>query len=203
MQVTEFVARRRRLQEAIKLIEEDRKDMVRYGDEGRTYAAYAATWAAVLMACDIIKTGWSAADKKAAAGFGLIDGAVAKANQILAKLKLRTIATKDDALKGLNADLAKPAALLHDIRNAKAWLAKAKIEAPPNLGVVIDMCIGMAEDTFLMLQAGQTQQQVGLVNAAALASVDRRLRKLHDDLRRLDDRIGELLREYERRQYIA
>jgi hypothetical protein len=182
----DLAEKRRRLAEASDLIEAAAKDVVGARNEGVTNAGYAAAWAAVLLATDIIKAGISAVDAQAAAAFSGLDKAIGAANRLLPLLRMAPIATMADVLKSVDPNVQGVAGFLIDLREAKALLARARISAPRDLGLVLTLATGMAEDTLLLLQAGQQQQAIASRSGAALAAMATRLRTIRVKLMELD-----------------
>ncbi len=76
---------------------------------------------------------------------------------------------------------------LHELLAKRARLASA----------VIDLATHMAQDTFLMLQAGQQQTRLCNANAAAIQKTAQQIAKLQTQLSRLDTEIQQWLSMYE------
>jgi len=191
--INDLIRQRAKLAAAADCINASMRDIQRFGKEGAEYAGYAACWAAVMMATGIIKTGLSAVDKRAAAGFNLIDNAIAQANKWLGTAKMPTIATKADVMKGVDPNLAGAAGFLRDVREARGYLKKAGAKPPAHLALVLDLATQMSEDTILMLQAGQLQGQVAKNTRTNLAQVGARLHAMNVKISRLDSQVQMLM----------
>ena len=201
--LSELIAKRQRLSEAMRAVKEAAYDVARYRDEALNHVAYAAMWAAVLMATDVVKSGLSAADKRAAFGFSMLDRAIAKANKVLPLLRMAPIATKADALRAVDPNLQGAASFLSEVREARSVLSKARINAPKELDLVLNISLGMAEDTLLLLQAGQQQTLVAQQSAAVSANIRVQLQRMQSAIARLDVAISEFIAQYERNRRIA
>lgn len=191
--INDLIRQRARLAAAADCIAHAMGDIERFGQEGAENAGYAACWAAVMMATGIVKTGLSAVDKRAAAGFAFIDSAIAQANKWLGAAKMRTITTRAELMKGVDPNLAGAAGLLRDVREARNYLKKAGAKPPAHLALVLDLATQMSEDTILMLQAGQLQGQVARNTRANLTQVAARLHVMKTKISRLDSQVQMLL----------
>ena len=169
------------------------RDIQGYGKEGSDAAGYAACWAAVMMATDIVKTGLSAVNKQAAAGFAAIDKGIAQANKYLGAARLHTITTKAEVMKGVDPNLAGAAGFLRDVTEARNFLKKAGAKPPAHLTLILDLATQMSEDTILMLQAGQLQGQVIRNTRSSLAQVAARLHAVRVKIMRLDNQVQMLM----------
>jgi hypothetical protein len=74
-----------------------------YNAEGARYAEIAAMWAASLMVAEISKIGLSAGDRRARVLFQAQDRLLDQANKVLKLFGLKTMVTKDEILKSLDA----------------------------------------------------------------------------------------------------
>lgn len=189
----DLIQKRAALNNAANAIAAAMQDIQSAGREGSEAAGYAACWAAVMMATGIVKTGLTVSNKGAAAGFAAIDGAIANANKVLGALGMRTIATKGEAMKSLDPNLAGAAGFLRDVGEARRILKQAGANPPAHLKLLLDLATQMAEDTLLMLQAGQTQGDVHRNTRAAHHQAAARLHALRTKIMLLDNQISMLL----------
>ena len=191
--INDLIQQRAKLAAAADRVSAAMRDIERFGNEGAEYAGYAACWAAVMMATDIIKTGLSAVDKRASAGFELIDNAITQANRWLAAAKMPTIATKSELMKGVDSNLAGAAGFLRDVREARSYLKKAGAKPPAHLALVLDLATQMSEDMVLMLEAGQLQGRVVKTTRSNVAQVGTRLHAIKVKIARLDSQVQMLI----------
>lgn len=191
--INDLIRQRARLAAAADCIAGTMRDIERFGKEGSEAAGYAACWAAVMMATGIVKTGLSTVNKQAAAGFAVIDNGIAQANKWLGAAKMPTLTTKAELMKGVDPNLAGAAGFLRDVQEARGYLKKAGAKPPAHLALVLDLATQMAEDTILMLQAGQLAAQVTKNTRANLTQVAARLHAMKVKIGRLDSQVQMLI----------
>lgn len=187
---SELVQKRAQLAAAGDAIAAAVRDIQNAGREGADAAGYAACWAAVMMATGIVKTGLTVSNKAAAAGFGAIDSAISNANRVLAALKMPTIATKGDVMKAVDPNLQGAAGFIRSVNEARAFLKKAGVNPPPHVKLMLDLATQMAEDTLLMLQAGQMQADVSRNTQVAMRQAVTRLQAMRHKILLLDGQIA-------------
>jgi hypothetical protein len=195
--INDLIRQRAKLATAADCIAGAMRDIERFGKEGSEAAGYAACWAAVMMATGIVKTGLSAVNKQAAAGFALIDNGIAQANKWLGAAKMPTITTKSELMKGVDPNLAGAAGFLRDVQQARGYLKKAGAKPPAHLALVLDLATQMSEDTILMLQAGQLAGQVSKNTRSNLTQVAARLHSMKVKISRLDSQVQMLMAKKE------
>lgn len=200
---SELVQRRARLAAAGDAIAGTLRDIQNAGREGSEAAGIAACWAAVMMATGIVKTGLSISNKTAAAGFGAIDSAISSANRVLTELQMPTIATKGDVMKAVDPNLQGAAGFIRSVNEARAFLKKAGANPPPHVKLMLDLATQMAEDTLLMLQAGQTQAVVNRNTQLAMRQVVTRLQAMRQKILLLDGQIAWLLSQHDLYKHTA
>lgn len=184
-----LMQQRARLQLCADQIRAAIQDIEGFRKEGSDAAGYAAAWAAVMMATGILRTGLSAADRRAGLMFSALDKAVERADRVLKFFGGPQIGKKADLLASLDPNLRQVSTLTKDVREAQAFLRKHKVKPPKHLALVIDLALGMTDDTLLMLQAGELQSQVGQHTGAALNQSLAHLRRVNARLTQLDARI--------------
>jgi hypothetical protein len=153
-------AQRARLMALQRDIESAMRDVDRFSKEGALYAGIAAGWAATLMVCDILKVGLSAMDRRAAVLFKAQDRQISNANKVLKTLGLPTLTSKEELMAGVDPNLQGAIKLTSEIREAQAFLKKQGAKAPKHIALLIDLGTVMADDTVLLIQAGQEQNHV-------------------------------------------
>jgi hypothetical protein len=200
--LSDLMARRERIANAIQVIQSTKADVARISQEGQTAATAAAMWAAVMMVTDILKIGMSASNKQAAAGFATIDALVAKADQLMQLFGARPMTTKADLMRQVDPNLQNAATVVGYVRQARGKIDEAakamKVPRGPATALgqwdlVARIGVEMADDTILILQAGQTQSAVGRSAAAQQAQIDRTLNKLRQQLSAVDAALVQLL----------
>lgn len=158
-----------------------------------------AAWASVLMTVDIIKAGVSAVDPRAAFGFALIDEGIKRANLLLVGLGKQPITTRSDLMKSVDPNLRTVTGMLGDVRTAKKLLAAVRISphlkvgVPKEITLLVDISISMAENTTLLMQAGQSQAHANAHIDSAGRQMRAHLQKVHQSLRSVDAAIAQLL----------
>lgn len=195
---------RERLRSVVEDIRSSIRNLNQIEGEAHRDAAMAAMWAATLMVCDILKIGLAAADKRASLIFSAQDRAVQSANRILKLFGAPTITTKADLMKSVSAELTPAAKATENLRTAMAELKKLKVPTtgqpipvriPKEAGLLVDLGVAMAQDTILLLEAGQLQRQ-------ASANVAQSRVMMRDQLTRVLTRLmlieSEFAREFDR-----
>jgi hypothetical protein len=157
----------------------------------------AAGWAAVLMTMDILKHGVSAADKRAAVAFSVIDKGIEQANKLLIAFDRAPIERKEDALKSLDPGLRKASDFVQQVNQARSLLKGLGLKEKDQLGLTLDIASDMAQDTLLLLNVGVEQQRLGSMNDSAMMAAAHRLSFVQESLRKLDAEIDNVLRRYD------
>lgn len=179
-------AQRGRLQALERDIESAMRDVNRFSQEGALYAGIAAGWAATLMVCDILKIGMSAFDRRAAVLFKAQDRQIGQANKVLKWLGMSTITTKEELMAGVDPNLQGVVKLTADIREAQAFLKDKGVKAPKEMKLLLDLGTAMADDTVLLIQAGQEQNHVRSNADKARSSMRAQLMRIRSRIRDLD-----------------
>lgn len=190
---SELVQRRARLQVCADQIRSALDDMHAYREQGTTYAGYAGAWAAVMMATGILRTGLSTVDKRAALLFSAVDRGIDRADRAISFFTHHHRVTKSDLMASLDPNLRPAATFVKDVRDAQAVLGKVKVNPPKHLKLVLELALGMTEDTLLLLQAGQLQHQVTAHANAALRAGTHRWRNILRTISLLDAQIADVL----------
>jgi hypothetical protein len=184
-------AQRARLMALQRDIESAMRDVDRFSKEGALYAGIAAGWAATLMVCDILKVGLSAMDRRAAVLFKAQDRQISNANKVLKTLGLPTLTSKEELMAGVDPNLQGAIKLTSEIREAQAFLKKQGAKAPKHIALLIDLGTVMADDTVLLIQAGQEQNHVR-------SNAENARNSMRSQLMRIRQRIEALDREFSR-----
>lgn len=184
-------AQRARLMALQRDIESAMRDVDRFSKEGALYAGIAAGWAATLMVCDILKVGLSAMDRRAAVLFKAQDRQISNANKVLKTLGLPTLTRKEELMAGVDPNLQGAIKLTSEIREAQAFLKKQGAKAPKHIALLIDLGTVMADDTVLLIQAGQEQNHVR-------SNAENARNSMRSQLMRIRQRIEALDREFSR-----
>ena len=184
-------AQRARLMALQRDIESAMRDVDRFSKEGALYAGIAAGWAATLMVCDILKVGLSAMDRRAAVLFKAQDRQISNANKVLKTLGLPTLTSKEELMAGVDPNLQGAIKLTSEIREAQAILKKQGAKAPKHIALLIDLGTVMADDTVLLIQAGQEQNHVR-------SNAENARNSMRSQLMRIRQRIEALDREFSR-----
>jgi hypothetical protein len=98
-----------------------------------------------------------------------------------------------DVLRSVDPNHQGVAGFLIELREARALLARAEVTAPRDLDLVLTLATGMAEDTLLLLQAGQQQQAIASRSGGALAAIATRLRTIRQNIMELDMAVSGLM----------
>jgi hypothetical protein len=151
---------RQRLVNLLADIESSIDDVRGYEAEGERYASYALAWASTIMLTDILRIGLSAVDRRAKLLFKAQDDALARASKFLQLLGLGALTTKADLMKAVDPSLGVAPKLTESVRDAQKLLKDAKVQAPKNVTLVLDLGTAICDDTVLMIDAGMTSQQV-------------------------------------------
>jgi hypothetical protein len=144
-----------------------------------------------LMVCDILKVGLSAMDRRAAVLFKAQDRQISNANKVLKTLGLPTLTSKEELMAGVDPNLQGAIKLTSEIREAQAFLKKQGAKAPKHIALLIDLGTVMADDTVLLIQAGQEQNHVR-------SNAENARNSMRSQLMRIRQRIEALDREFSR-----
>jgi hypothetical protein len=194
----ELTMKRARLASIVDLMEQAQNDMNRAKDQGNFNSAMAMSWAAVLLAADLVKRGLSEANKQAALGFTVLDKGFAAADKLLVAFGRAPMAKKADALQSLDPNLRNVNAWVDQVSQVRGWLGKAGLKEDKHLGLVLDIVTDMTQDTLLMLQAGQDQTRNWNNATAAINRANQQIDKVQTSLKRLDAEIAKWLLEFDR-----
>jgi hypothetical protein len=202
-----LISRRTRLRHALLETRQVKEDIARYGAEGAQAALHAALWASIMMVTDILKIGMSAGDKKAAAGFRAIDTLTDKADKLLQSFGSKPMVKKEDLMRQVDPNLQNAAIVMGYIRKTRAVISKAADDAKlpgqaretyKQLDLVAKLGIAMADDTILLMQAGQLQSQSSSAANHAIAAIDRKLSELVRKIAEIDRLIDGLIQRASR-----
>lgn len=207
--LTALQAQRQMVQSVANDIRSSLRDVDRYEGEAINAANMAAVWAATLMVCDIVRIGLSAADKKAALAFSTQDRAIQSANRVLKLFGSGGIATKASLMKSIGPELEGAAKATDTLRKVAGELKKLKVpttngpvpvKIPKEASLLVDLGLAMAEDTILLLQAGNMQRQASVTAAQSRMQMRQNLQKVLNRIMLID---GEITREFERLRRIG
>lgn len=155
-----LATQRRRLGNLMADVERSTQDVMRYEGEGERYASYALAWASAILLTDILRISLSAVDKRAKLLFKKQDQALERASKFLQALGLGALPTKADLMKAVDPSLTVAPKLTQSVRDAQKLLKDAKLQAPKNVTLFLDLGTAICDDTALMIDAGMTSQYV-------------------------------------------
>ena len=188
-----LLAQRHRLRGVAEDVRRVMQDVGRFEAEGAHHANMAAVWAATLMVADILKIGLSAGDRRANVLFKAQDRAIEQANTVLKHLGLRTITTRGELLKTVDPNRRGAVNFVQHVREAQQFLKRHQAKAPKEIDLLLKIGIAMTEDSVLILQAGQTGQQVHAGAAAARASMLNNLSRVSQRILLIDQEITRMV----------
>jgi hypothetical protein len=194
----ELTMKRDRLASILRGMEEAQREMNKAKDQGNFNSAMAMSWAAVLLAADIVKRGLSEGNKQAAFGFAAFDKGVAEADKLLVAFGRAPMAKKADALQSLDPNLRNVNGWVDQVSQVRGWLGKAGLKEDKHLALVLDIVTDMTQDTLLMLQAGQDQTRNWNNATMAISRASQQIDKVKLALRKLDGAIAKWLLEFDR-----
>ncbi len=197
-----LISRRVRLKAAATEIRKTKQDIARYGAEGAEAAAYAAMWATIMMVTDILKIGMSAGDKRAAFAFSSIDTLIDKADKLMQLFGSRPMTKKADLMKQVDPNLQNAVTVIGYIRKTREVISKAAGDAKlagqalenfNQLDLVAKIGVAMADDTVLLMQAGQLQSRSNAMASQAIAAIDRQISDMARKIGEIDRQIDYML----------
>lgn len=202
-------AQRQMLQSVAGDIRGSLQDVDRFENEAILDATFAAAWAATLMVCDILKIGLSAADKRADLLFKQQDDLIKTANKVLKLLGARTITTKADLMRSLGPEVTTASRATETVRTTMEQLRRMKVPTtrhplpvavPKEAGLLVDLGVAMAQDTLLLLEAGNLQRRANVTAAQSRMQMRQSLNKVLSRIMLVE---GEITREIERLQRLG
>ncbi len=200
--LNDLLSRRQRIAQTITQMQAARMDVTQAGAEGRLNATVAAAWAGVMMVTDVLKIAMTAGNKQAAAQFALQDRMVENADKLMQRFGSSPMTKKSDLMAQVDPNLRTAAGITKSLRSAQDALGKgAKILGQDtgvntNLGkwnLVAKIGIEMADDTILLIQAGQIGDQAIRGARIAQSQIDRLIAKQSQQLSAIDNHINEFL----------
>lgn len=211
-ELSALLSRRTKLHTAIDEARKCKEDIVKYGSEGAQAATYASMWAAIMMVTDIVKIGVSAADPPAAFVFKGIDMLTDKADKLMQLFGSRPMTKKEDLLKQVDANLQNGVVIIGYIKKAKDVMAKfgldkkltgQALENFKHLTLVAELGVAMADDTLVLMQAGQLQSNANKVTQQAIAGIDRQITNMVRKVAEIDRQIAYMIYRADRAANIA
>ena len=200
--LTDLLSRRQRIVDTIAKMQAVRADVSRAGAEGRGDAMIAATWAAVMMVTDILKIAMSAGNKQAGAQFALQDKMIANADSVMQKFGASPMTKKSDLMAQVDPNLRTAAGITKSLRDAQGIMNSAAktlgqdTSTATNFGkwnLVASIGVEMADDTILLIQAGQLGDQAIRGARIAQSQIDRLIAKQAQQLSAIDAKINDFL----------
>lgn len=200
--LNDLLQRRDRIVQCLAKMRAARADTTKIGADGRLDATFAAAWAAVMMVTDILKIAMTAGNKQAAAQFALQDKMVEKADRLMQMFGSSPMTKKSDLMAQIDPNLKTAAGITKSLRDAQSAINKAATELKMDTsittnfgkwGLVAKIGIEMADDTLLLIQAGQIGDQAIRGARMAQSQIDRLIAKQSENLAAIDYQINEFL----------
>ena len=200
-QLSKLINQRQKFINNLAAIQDVKKNIIEYGQEGYKNAGVAVFCAAVLMTTDIVRIGLekNTAGNLLFKGYDKMEGAAYK----LLKLFGVKRTTRDDIVAGVTNETAKSITeVTSAVQSAREGLAKVKkvlpkkyakrLSEPEPVSLILDIGIKMAEDTALLIDAGaQGQNALEQANISAqkiqgtINKIEKQLAVVEKELHRL------------------
>jgi hypothetical protein len=173
-------------------------DISRFDSEGARYANYATAWAVTLFFADLLRNSICALDRRAPILFRAIDNHIATANKYLKLFGRKSITTKDDVLKAVDANLQGVVKLTRNVKVVRDELKKQKVSVPKEANLLLDIGVSFAQDSIIILQAGQVAQHSKDSAASAQANLRASLARVYQRMMAIDAEISRLIERGEK-----
>jgi len=202
--VRELLSKRQRLKFALQELKAARNDVSKFGAEADAAVVMAMMWASVMMVADILKIGMSAGDKRASILFSVIDNGMEKADRLLQLFGARPMVKKADLLKLVDPNLQKGVVVIGYLRKCRDVIDKAAkqlklsgdaLENYKALDLVAKLGLAMADDSIVLMQAGNLQAENAARTRNAIAMIDRRVSDMSRKVAEIDREVDFMLQQ--------